>query len=91
VLRLDPGRALVLGDPSLLPGGRPPAGPPWRTTWAFALEPLGPDATRLVVRVRADFAPSRGMAVVRRLLGLAHEIMERRQLHNLRRRAESPA
>jgi hypothetical protein len=91
VLRLEPERALVLGDPSLLPGAARSGGPPWRTTWAFVLEPIGPTATRLAVRARAEFPPTRTMAVVRRLLGLAHEVMERRQLKNLRRRAEAMA
>jgi hypothetical protein len=91
VLRLEPGRALVLGDPSLLPGGAKSGGPPWRTTWAFVLEPIGAAATRLTVRARADFAPGLGLAIVRALMGLAHEVMERRQLHNLRRRAEAMA
>jgi hypothetical protein len=53
------------------------------------LEPIGSAATRLIVRARADYAPGWTMAVVRPLMGLAHEVMERRQLHNLRRRAEA--
>jgi hypothetical protein len=92
VLQLDEERALVLGDPSLLPGGeRPKGAPPWKTTWAFVLEPIGHTASRLVVRVRAAYVPDLKMAVARPALTLAHEIMERRQLHNLRRRAEAEA
>jgi hypothetical protein len=91
VLRLEPERALVLGDPGLLPGAARSGGPPWQTTWAFVLAPIGETATRLTVRARADFPPAWTMAVVRPLLGLAHEVMERRQLHNLRRRAEAMA
>lgn len=91
VLRLEPERALVLGDPGLLPGAARSGGPPWQTTWAFVLEPIGGTATRLTVRVRADFPPAWTMKFVRPLLGLAHEVMERRQLHNLRRRAEAMA
>jgi hypothetical protein len=90
VLSLDAPRSLVLGDPSLLPGGRrPKAAPPWKTTWAFVLEPIGGVATRLTVRVRAEYAPSLKMAVVLPVMRLAHEVMERRQLHNLRRRAQA--
>ena len=50
--------------------------------------PIGSNATRLTVRVRADYVPSVKMTVVRPLMTLAHEAMERRQLYNLRRRAE---
>lgn len=92
VLALEPQRSLVLGDPSLIPGGeRPPGAPPWKTTWAFVLEPIGSEATRLTVRVRADYEPDLRMAFTRPVLGLVHEAMERRQLRNLRRRAEGRA
>ena len=91
VLRLEPERFLVLGDPGLLPGAARSGGPPWRTTWAFVLEPIGATATRLTVRARAFYAAGLGLAAVRVALGLAHEVMERRQLHNLRRRAEAMA
>lgn len=90
VLSLDAPKSLIIGDPSLLPGGtRPKAAPPWKTTWAFVLEPIGSDATRLTVRVRAEYAPDLKMAIVLPVMSLAHEVMERRQLHNLRCRAEA--
>jgi len=88
VLELEPGRSLVLGDPSLLPDGRRDGGSSWRTTWAFDLEPIGDDATRLAVRVRADFEPAPKMTVLRPLMSALHGVMERRQLHNLKQRAE---
>jgi hypothetical protein len=91
VLRIEPERALVLGDPGLLPGAPRSGGPPWRTTWAFVLEPIGATATRLTVRSRAFYGRGFSLAVVRVAMGLAHEVMERRQLHNLRRRAEAMA
>jgi hypothetical protein len=91
VLRLERERSLVLGDPALLPGGRKQGGPPWQTTWAFVLEPVGDTATRLVVRARADFEPRPSLAVAGSMLAVAHEVMERRQLRNLRRRAEAQA
>jgi hypothetical protein len=62
--------------------------PPWRSTWAFVLEPIGEDATRLHVRVRGDFVRSAKTAIVVSALLAAHEVMERRQLRNLRRRVE---
>ncbi len=89
VLAREPGRSLVLGDPTLAPGGtRAPNAPPWKATWAFVLEPVGDDATCLVVRVRATYFPSLAMAFVGPALGLAHELMERRRLRALRARAE---
>jgi hypothetical protein len=88
VLRLEPQKLLVLGDPALLPSGRRDGGPPWSTAWAFVLEPIGDDATHLVVRVRARYAPTTSMAVARPFIVAAHEIMERSQLRNLRQRAE---
>src|SRR5688572_14624822 len=53
VLRIIPERALVLG--SLTPN--------WTGTWAFVLEPVGPDKTQLVTRYRAAYPPSARMAV----------------------------
>jgi proline iminopeptidase len=89
VLQLEEERLLILGDPALAPGGRRQGGPPWRTTWTFALEPIGADATRLVVRVRGDYEPGVKMAVMAPVMRTLHEVMERRQLRNLRRRAEA--
>jgi protein-S-isoprenylcysteine O-methyltransferase Ste14 len=90
VLRLEPARALVLGDPSLLPGRTaPPPGAP-RGTWAFSLQPLGDAATRLVVRVRVDYTKSLMTALVAPIVRVMHEIMERKQLRTLKRRVEQP-
>jgi hypothetical protein len=86
--------ALVIGSPSLLPGGGPAPEnepPPWRTSWAFVLEPVGRHATRLLVRVRADYRPSPAMAVVRTVMSALHEVMERAQLRHLKRRIEALA
>lgn len=66
VLALVPGRSMVIGDP--------------RASWAFGLEPIGDDATRLTVRARA---------VVRPVMSAVHERIERRQLQDLKRRAEA--
>lgn len=48
---LEPGNYLVLKAES-----KPPKDP-FRTSWAFALEPVGSDATHLVVRARMEAAP----------------------------------
>ena len=93
VLRMEPERLLLLGSPTLLPGvsRQDGASPSWQVSWAFVLLPIGGDATRLVVRVRAEAEPSARALLTRPLLGLAHEIMEREQLRNLARRAEQAA
>ncbi len=84
VLQLEPGRALVLGSSSLEDG----TAPQLRTSWTFFLEPIGDEATQLTVRVRADYQPGMKMSLFRPMIAVAHEVMERRQIHNLRRRAE---
>lgn len=94
VLRLEPERALVLGSPSLLPGPRPespPPEPPFQDTWSFHLEPIGDSATHLSVRVRGNYLSSVRMSALRVALPLAHEVMQRRQLHNLKWRSEQYA
>jgi hypothetical protein len=89
VLVLEPARALVLGDPSLLPG-RPSPGPGTpRATWAFALEPRGDAATHLVVRVRAQYRAGVVATVLSRVVLVAHDVMERKQLRTLKRRVEA--
>ena len=93
VERLEPERALVLhGLFDLEAERRVPRGearPPeyLEVSWAFVLEPLGPSATRLVVRVRADLMPDRRAARAFRL-HVVHRIMQTEQLRNLKRRAE---
>ena len=77
VRAVEPQRALVLGAPSA------------SATWAFVLEPIDDETTRLVTRVRARFD--------RFILGLLfallwrpiHFGMQRRQLLNLRRRVQA--
>ena len=84
MLQLEPGRALVLGSSSLEDG----TAPQLCTSWTFFLEPIGDEATQLTVRVRADYQPGMKMSLFRPMIAVAHEVMERRQIHNLRRRAE---
>lgn len=89
VLVLDPPRALVVGDPSLLieSGARGMGAP--RATWSFSLEPIGDTATHLVVRVRAEYEPTAKIAVLRPIVVALHEVMERKQLRTLKQRAEA--
>jgi hypothetical protein len=99
VLRVDAGRSLVLGSPNLLAAdasstkerNRGMFGASYGATWAFFLDPIGNVATRLTVRVRADFDPSVRMEVTRPVILLVHDIMEHAQLRNLKRRAEAMA
>jgi hypothetical protein len=78
VLRIVPGRALVLGGVS----------PRWTGTWAFVLEPLGPNKTRLVTRYRAAYPPSRRMSLLVPALAAVHTVMERKQLRTIKHHAE---
>ncbi len=94
VLRVEPERLLVLGSPSLASAG-PQTPPSWgmfgaryAMTWAFVLEPIGDEATRLIVRVRGAYEPVARNRIATPALLLAHEVMESAQLRNLKRRAE---
>ncbi len=89
-------RVLVLRAPLTIPGGRPydslAGRPRWfsDSTWAFVLERDEQVRTRLIVRTRAVGRPGLplGLASIA-FWDPAHLIMERRQLINLRRRAEA--
>src|SRR5262249_6725906 len=91
VIHMEPERSLVFGPPELI-GLKPDPSHPamqdmdFRSTWAFALHPIGNDATELDVRVRAAWEPSFKMSVTSRLIGAAHEIMDRAQLRTLEKR-----
>ncbi len=91
VLRIEPGRALVLGgltdsdtSGSLPFASRDPARF-WRATWAFLLDPIDAGHTRVLVRARASFSHGRlHLAWIRPV----HHLMETVQLRRLRERAE---
>jgi hypothetical protein len=78
VLRVEPERTLVLGSTT----------PDFDGTWAFVLEPIGDDATRLITRYRAAYEPTVKMAFVRPWMRPLHAFMERKQLRTIRQRAE---
>lgn len=93
-VRVDPGRFYVLRTGA--PGE--PQGPgdffkgeiEW--TWAFVLEPLATDRTRVLVRTRAAWADTTASRVARgMLLNPMHLIMERGMLRGIRARAERGA
>jgi hypothetical protein len=74
VLRIVPERALVLSGTS----------PKWAGTWAFVLEPLGSNKTRLVTRYRAAYPPSISMQIMLPVLATVHAFMERKQLRTIK-------
>lgn len=92
VLRMAAPRYLVLGAlydyraRDQLPFDAPRPDHAWRITWAFVLEPLTPDATRLHVRARTEL-PRAGLINIAWLRPV-HWLMESAQLHHLKQRAE---
>ncbi len=81
VIRITPERALILGSLT----------PDWDGTWAFVLEPLSGDRTRLVTRYRAAPATGMKMALLLPLYAKVHAFMERKQLRTIKERAEQGA
>lgn len=82
---LGGGRNLAFDEPLDFFGALPARY--WRATWAFVLVPIDDTHTRLVARVRVDYAP---LTVGVRLLWMrwVHVFMQLKQLENLRRRVE---
>jgi len=78
VLRIVPERALVLDGSS----------PEWAGTWAFEVQPLGDNKTRLVTRYRAAYPPSKRMSILLPVLAGVHAFMERKQLRTIKHHAE---
>jgi hypothetical protein len=92
VLRIDPGRALILGglfDPVAKKQLRFDAPRPesfWQVTWAFTLEPLDGVSTRLLARARATCSKNGGFHVA--WIRPVHHLMQTAQLHHLAARVE---
>lgn len=62
------------------------------STWAFILEPISAEKTRLIVRLRGDWNPSLVTTLLNRiLLEPAHFVMERKMIHGIKERAENMA
>jgi hypothetical protein len=78
VLRIDPERALILGSKSS----------DFEGTWAFVLEPLDRDRTRLVTRYRAAHAASPRMTWFVPWMRAVHAVMEGKQLRTIKHHAE---
>lgn len=83
-VRCEPGHTLVLAWRS--------PNDTYLTSWAFVLEQLEPNRTRLIVRGRAapGYSPY-GLPLwfAKRAAPWAHAIMERKQLRGIQRRAEA--
>ena len=78
VSAIEPGRAIILG------GDAPP------TTWAFVLEPINDDATRLIVRWRQDYEHTVSNTIGWRLVtDPITFVMERKLLQGIKQRVES--
>ena len=73
VRMVDPERALVIGDAA---GGM---------TWAFALEPIDENTTRLITRVRATYDGVALALFFKLFWHPTHFAMQRKQLLNLKR------
>jgi proline iminopeptidase len=93
VLRMQPPRLLLLGAFLRIPGfsnlawdGERP-GAYVRSTWLFLLREQR-DTTRLVVRARGILRPAWLGLVINSFMAPAHVAMQRKQLLNLRRRAD---
>jgi hypothetical protein len=81
VIMVEPFRTIVLGsdDPTENAG-----------TWAFYLNPIDEETTRLLVRIRWNRVPGlRPWAMNYLLLEPAHFVMERKMLLGIKQRAES--
>jgi hypothetical protein len=77
VQAVEPDRALVLGDDA------------GSMSWAFVLEPAGAGSTRLITRSRGSY-DRLGLGLMLRFgWHPGHFGMQRRQLLNLKRRAEN--
>lgn len=88
VLGIKSESALILGSPPADEKGKQL---PFSDTWAFVLEPIGSEATRLITRVRAEYEPSFKMQIFKIWMSLVHYIMEKAQLINLKKRVEDRA
>lgn len=92
VLRLDPPKVLVLGglydadSKRQLPFAAERPGRYWQVTWAFVLERLAGNETRLLVRARAAFPASGKLHAA--WIRPVHHLMESAQLRNLKARVE---
>ncbi len=78
VTAIEPGRGIILG------GDDPP------TTWAFILEPIDENTTRLIIRFRQAYEPTPGNVIGWRVFtDPVNFVMERKMLQGIKARAEA--
>jgi hypothetical protein len=86
------GSISITETPGLAASGRflRTASPPdFAVSWAFVLEPVGSDRTRLIERVRGRFGPATiGSRTMLPLMGFGVFVMMRKQMLGIRERAE---
>lgn len=88
VVETVPNEAFVLFREAPVPGWDRPM----RWSWAFVLQPLGADRTRLMVRTRVSGQPSGPVAwVLETPMEFLHFVMERGMLQGLKQRVETAA
>lgn len=80
VKAFEPERCIVLGGDT---------GPGNRVVWTFLLEPIDATHTRLVTRASGDYTRRSTGLFLKLVWHPVHFAMQRRQLHNLKRRAEA--
>jgi hypothetical protein len=79
--------AIELGHVLVLVGEDPDMG---THSWAFVLEPIDEQTTRLIVRSRDDYPPTLANVVIWRLITEpVHFVMERKMLLGIKQRAEA--
>lgn len=92
VAKIVPGQALIAGH-STEPGGVPGKVTPqteWSDTWAFILQPVDENSTRLIIRSRSTYSDP----TMRAIMGAVEPgyfIMERGMLFGIKERAERAA
>jgi len=95
VVQMVPGKFMVLHYVMDLLSGKPvergaPGVKRWLDwTWTFVLDPIDGTSTRLVVRVRAKYAPRLLRPLMAIFLTPTHALMEQAMLRGIKRRAES--
>lgn len=86
VYQIEPGKYMVVGGETERLGGA------FKMTWAFVVEPVGEDATRLITRARMDSSPKWAEWFMGNVLyPPIHGLMSGVQLRNIKRLAERDA
>lgn len=86
VLNIQPPNYMILGGTTVR------MGEPFRSSWTFLLEPVGDNAVCLVTRARMETSPKwKEWLLGGVILPPVHHLMQKVQLHNLKKYAERDA